>query len=148
MVAMAIVVGVLLQWHLEVPAPASAPASVAKASLPRAVAAPGNAGETAALPPGASPAAVTEAAEGAPRRTGEGRIELAFERESWVEVKDRNGRILLSQLNFPGSRRVIDGHPPFSVTIGNAAGVRLRYNDEVIDLKPHIKVEVARLALD
>jgi len=81
-------------------------------------------------------------------QSGTRRIELQFQKESWVEIKDGVGRTLLSQLNPAGTQRVIEGAPPFSVIIGNAASVRVQYNDMPFDLKPYIKVEVARLTLE
>jgi cytoskeleton protein RodZ len=42
---------------------------------------------------------------------------------------------------------VVVGRPPLSLVIGNAADVRLVYNDKPIDLKPYISIEVARLTL-
>jgi hypothetical protein len=46
-----------------------------------------------------------------------------------------------------GSERVVVGVPPFNVVIGNAQHVKLSYNDQPVDLMPHVKVEVARLTL-
>jgi cytoskeleton protein RodZ len=79
---------------------------------------------------------------------GEGRIRLEFDSESWVEIRDRDGKTLMSQLNPAGSRRVVLGRPPLSLVIGNGAAVRLTYNDKPVDLKPYIQIEVARLTLD
>ena len=76
------------------------------------------------------------------------RIELAFDQQSWVEIKQANGKVLLSQLNQAGTGQVIEGVPPFEVVIGNAASVRLKYNDAPIDLRPYFKVDVARLTLE
>jgi cytoskeleton protein RodZ len=78
----------------------------------------------------------------------EGRIRLEFDSESWVEIRDRDGKTLMSQLNPAGSRRVVLGRPPLSLVIGNGATVRLTYNDKPVDLKPYIEIEVARLTLD
>jgi cytoskeleton protein RodZ len=75
------------------------------------------------------------------------RIELVFTDESWVEIRDAEGRVVFSQLNAPGTRRRVEGAAPFSLVIGNAAGVRLRYNDADIDLAPFTRVDVARLTL-
>jgi cytoskeleton protein RodZ len=79
---------------------------------------------------------------------GEGRIRLEFDRESWVEIRDRDGKTLMSQLNPAGSRRVVIGQRPLSLVIGSGAAVRLTYNDKPIDLKPYIQIEVARLTLN
>ena len=79
---------------------------------------------------------------------GTNRIRLEFDQMSWVEIKQANGKILLSQLNPAGTTQLIEGVPPFDLVIGNAAKVRMRYNDTPVDLRPYFKVDVARLALD
>ena len=56
--------------------------------------------------------------------------------------------MLLSQLNPAGSRQLIEGVPPFELVIGNAARVRLKYNDVAVDLRPYFKVDVARMTLE
>jgi cytoskeleton protein RodZ len=120
------------------PQPAPAPAVLREEPQPPAtpVAAPAAAAEIAAPP---SPQ---------PSSGGEGRIRLEFGGESWVEIKDGDGKMLMSQLNPTGSRRVVSGRSPLSLVIGNAANVRLIYNDKPVDLKPYIQIEVARLTLD
>jgi len=99
--------------------------------------------------PAEAPAPVLEAQpkpQAAPG--GEIRVRMEFEGESWVEIKDGEGKMLMSQLNPSGSRRVVAGRAPMSLVIGNAANVRLTYNDKPVDLKPYIQIEVARLTLD
>ncbi len=76
------------------------------------------------------------------------RIDLEFDKDSWVEIKQGDGRLLLSQINKGGTRQALEGMPPFSVVIGNAPSVRMRYNDESVDLRPHFRVDVARLTLE
>lgn len=76
------------------------------------------------------------------------RIELDFNRESWVEIRDAEGRIVFSQLNPPGTRRKVEGVAPFSLVIGNAHGVKLRYNESDVDLAPFTRTDVARLTLE
>jgi cytoskeleton protein RodZ len=79
---------------------------------------------------------------------GSKRIQLEFDQLSWVQIKQANGKTLLSQLNPAGSKQSIEGAPPFEVVIGNAANVRLKYNDAPVDLRPYFKVDVARLTLE
>jgi len=79
---------------------------------------------------------------------GKRRVEFEFEQESWLEVTNGLGQVLTSHLNLPGSRRVIEGVPPLTIVIGNAQHVTVFYKDKPIDLKPYIKVEVARLVLE
>jgi len=82
------------------------------------------------------------------KRGGSKHLELEFSDMSWVEIRQANGKILLSQLNPAGTRQSIEGVPPFEVVIGNAANVRLMYNDAAVDLRPYFKVDVARLTLE
>jgi len=98
----------------------------------------------------ATPAAVAQSGAAPVRRgNSEGRrIRFEFQQESWVEIKDRDGLILLSQLNPAGTQKVVEGAPPFSVIIGNAANVRVIYRDVPFDLRPYVKVEVARFTLE
>ena len=83
-----------------------------------------------------------------PATQGSRRIVLRFDATSWVEIRNRDGKTLLSQLNPAGSEQTVEGRPPFSLIIGNAQHVRLSYDDRQIDLAPHVKVEVARFTLD
>ncbi len=96
---------------------------------------------TTKLPTADSPA-------GMERKAGEHFVKFTFDQESWVEVRDRHGRRILSQLNSAGTEQVVSGLPPLSVVVGNAAGVRLLYNDQLVDLAPHVKIDVARLTLE
>jgi len=79
---------------------------------------------------------------------GKSTIQMSFPEDSWVEVRDNSGRILMSQLAPAGSVRGINGVPPFSVTIGHASGVKLRYKGKQINLSSYTHAEVARLKLD
>jgi len=76
------------------------------------------------------------------------RLQFAFDGDAWVEVKDKSGKVIFYQLNPKGSQQSVRGNPPFSLVIGNAAHVRLTYNDKPVDLAPHIKVDVARLTIE
>lgn len=77
-----------------------------------------------------------------------GVLHIEFGEESWVEIKDASGRMLVRQLNQPGSSIDVKGQPPFDVVIGNAAQARMTYNGRPIDLKPFIAVTVARFTLE
>lgn len=80
---------------------------------------------------------------------GKRRIVLRFERDSWVEIRGGTpSRLLMSQINPAGTERTVDGSPPFSLVIGNAQYVRVRYDDAPVDLAPHAKSDVARFTLD
>ena len=77
-----------------------------------------------------------------------GEIRLEFDEESWVEITDKNSKTIFSQLSPAGSTQTVRGHPPFSMVVGHAVGVRLTYNDKPVDLQPYTKVDVARITLE
>lgn len=99
--------------------------------------------------PESAPAAQAAAAEAenAPK-PGERPLQFVFQEDSWVEIRDRSGKIIFSQLNQAGSKRRVYGKPPLSMIVGNAHGVRLTYNDKPVDLERHTKVDVARFTLE
>ena len=119
----------------EPPKPAPAPV-VAKIEPPKSDA-------PVAATTGIQPAAVT-----APRNPNEHTVRLRFRGESWVEIRDRNGRVLLSRINPPGSEAEVSGRPPFAIVIGNAPDVRITYDDRDFALEPHTRVAVARFTLE
>lgn len=79
---------------------------------------------------------------------GADQLVFEFSQDAWVEVKDRNGKILLSQLGKAGVRREVSGTAPFSLVVGNARYVKLQRNGAPVDLTPATKVTVARLKLE
>jgi cytoskeleton protein RodZ len=53
-------------------------------------------------------------------KPGEHIVKLKFERESWVEIRDRSGHKIFSQLNPAGTEQAVSGQPPLSLVVGNA----------------------------
>ena len=94
-----------------------------------------------------APVPAPEAAALKPQ-TGMAELHFVFETDSWVEIRDRNERILYSQLNPVGTEYRMQGRRPLSLVIGNARGVRLTYNGQTFDLTPHTRVDVARFTLE
>jgi cytoskeleton protein RodZ len=75
-------------------------------------------------------------------------LKLRFKGASWVEIKDRSGKVLLSRVNSPGSQAEVSGRPPFNVVIGNAPEVQVLYEDREFPLEPHTRVAVARFTVE
>jgi len=77
-------------------------------------------------------------------------LHLVFNEDSWVEIKDAEGKILSSRINPHGSELRLDGQAPFSLVISHAASVRLYHRGKQVDLTPYTRVssEVARLTLE
>jgi cytoskeleton protein RodZ len=77
-----------------------------------------------------------------------GTLKFSFAKPAWVEVRDRSGQIIFSQLSQADSQRDIEGQPPFTLVVGNAAHVALQYNGKSVDLSKRSKDDVARLTLE
>ena len=154
-VALAAVAVVAYEWHAGPPSTGEvvriAP-RVAKTEPVQALPSPVSVTEQPRAPdaqPMQQGSQVAEPASATSRKVGElKRIELEFDQISWVEIKQSNGKVLLSRLNPAGSKQQIEGLPPFEVVIGNAAHVRMAYNDALVDLRPYASVDVARLTLE
>ncbi len=157
------IAGVVWEWQRErsgaermtfVPAaaqaPAPAPLEPQRAAMASSAATP-NLSPLQQSDPATPPPAATSpvaAAPPPPATAGTKRISMKFERDSWVEIRGRDGKALISKLNAGGTEETVEGKPPFALIIGNAQYVRLSYDDRPIDLGPHVKVEVARFTLE
>lgn len=73
---------------------------------------------------------------------------LRFERESWVEVRDGTGRVLLIGTQPAQSLREISGQKPYSMTIGNAPFVRVEAGGRNVDLGAVTQKGVARVRIE
>jgi cytoskeleton protein RodZ len=98
----------------------------------------------AAQPEGAasSAAPTASAAANAPQ------MRFLFDKDSWLEVRDRENKVVFSQKVAAGTEQALSGQGPLSVTIGYAPGVRLFWHGQAVDLAPHSKGDVARLVLE
>lgn len=81
-------------------------------------------------------------------KPGEHSVRFRFEQESWVEIHDKNGRRIFSQLNPAGTQQTVNGLPPLSLVVGNAAGVHLVHNEQPVNLGRYTQADVARLTLE
>ncbi|MEW5973338.1 MAG: RodZ domain-containing protein [Pseudomonadota bacterium] len=59
--------------------------------------------------------------------------------DSWVQVKDATGKVLLEEVLKPGSTRRIHGQRPLRVMVGNAAATSLVLDGQAVDLSPHTR---------
>jgi cytoskeleton protein RodZ len=96
-------------------------------------------------PPPAATGATPATAAAAP--ASEQPMTIAFRDSSWTEIRDRDGRLLLSGMNPGGTTQSLSGTPPFDIVIGNAEDVRLTYKGSPVDLAPHTRQNVARFKL-
>jgi cytoskeleton protein RodZ len=75
-------------------------------------------------------------------------LKVRFSGPSWVEVKDAEGKVLLSQHSVAGAEHVIEGTPPFYVVIGDTAKAVVEVRGEAFDLAPHTRQNVARFTVN
>lgn len=73
--------------------------------------------------------AVSETAD-----NGLSQLEVRFSSDSWVEVLDSAGNILVADLKRADEVLVLEGVPPFEVYVANAPAVQLRYRGELLEL--------------
>ena len=118
--------------EIKTPEPVIEPPATATAVLPES---------PAVLP--AQPALVP-AAQPSPNSI----LKFSFAKAAWVEVRDRTGQIIFSQLSQAGSQREIEGQAPFALVVGNAAHVMLQYKGKPVNLSKRSKDDVARLSIE
>lgn len=141
---------------------ASAPAPAASVSIPAAsvVVEPASYAASAAAPApvgvateaASAPAAVSETVFSAPPAEASesataALLALRAIGSSWVEVRDRDGRILLSRTLSGGETVGVDGTLPLKVVIGNADVTQLSFRGQPVALAAVTKDNVARLEL-
>ena len=103
----------------------------------------------AALPEAAAVAsAPAQSAESSPVNTTPGQIRFTVDKESWVEIRDRDNKPVFSQRVTPGVTQDVNGQGPFSLVVGFAPGVKVFWHGQQVDLAPHTRGDVARLVLE
>ena len=79
---------------------------------------------------------------------GAGMLQLSTRESSWVEVRDKAGRILLSRTVQPGEAVGLDGALPMRLTVGNAAVTQATFRGRPVDLATSARENVARIELN
>jgi cytoskeleton protein RodZ len=129
-------------------APASAPASASApaTSAPAAAAVPAPASTTTPAAPAADApaegAAATSAATAA--QTPGGVLVMKANAQSWVQVKDSSGRVVLQKTLAAGESIGAEGALPLSVIVGNASGTEVRVRGELLEVAKTTRDNVAR----
>jgi cytoskeleton protein RodZ len=85
--------------------------------------------------PAATPAA-TEGNAGATTSTATNtaaaeeidKLSLRFSADCWIEIKDRDNKLIVATLKRADEKLQIEGHGPFKVLLGYAPGVSMAYN--------------------
>ena len=67
--------------------------------------------------------------------------------DSWVQVQDSRGQMLLARTVQAGETVALDGDLPLRVVIGNAAVTEIVFRGQAVDLAPSTRDNIARLQL-
>jgi cytoskeleton protein RodZ len=133
-----------------VEAPAPPPPAVTSSNpepVPPSPVTPAAAAPAAVAPAPENPAPAAKEPAAPAKKEGEAELVFSFGDRSWLQVRDGDGRVLVSETGAAGSTRTIAGKPPLTVTIGNSRHATLTYNGKAVNLAPHRKQDVARLTL-
>ena len=120
---------------------ASAPAIDAAASM------------AAPAPASAAPAAATNAERAAsvaavdPALAAVQGAVLTAIQPTWIQAVDGGGQVLMARLMTAGEALELVGTPPIRIKIGNAAGTRLGFRGQPVDLGPVTRDNIANVEL-
>lgn len=96
----------------------------------------------------APPAVSASAAASSALPTGGDAVALKAREDSWIEVRDAKGHVLLSRLVRAGEALDLSGVAPMQVKIGNARGTDLQFRGRPVDLSgAAARDNVARMEL-
>lgn len=94
----------------------------------------------------ASPSAiVSNAAAGNPASAP---ISVSVTEKTWVNVKDKSGKVIYEKILTAGTADSINGEAPFNVVIGNAKATSLTYKGQAVNLSSVAGSNVARIKLE
>ena len=74
----------------------------------------------------------------------QGALVIRAHKESWVQVRDAGGRVLLQKALAAGESYSAEGSPPWRVVIGRADATEVIVRDQPMDLKAVSRENVAR----
>lgn len=96
-----------------------------------------------------TPATAEDTADvaGAPLKAAAGELAITLREDSWLELKDASGRVVLAGLHRAGQTIEQAGGTVAAVTIGNAAGVDVTIDGRPVELSSRGRSNVARFQL-
>ena len=130
------------------PVPATVPnASPAPVAPPtRAVPAPAPAPAVAAPVAAQTPAPQAQSPS-ARKSDGKSDLQIAATGDTWLEVRDARGQLVVNRLLKAGETQPVDLPPPFSVVVGRAHLAKVTQGGKDFDLTPHTKESTARFEI-
>ncbi len=159
------------QTSLETPAPANAPlpekiavagavkapasasgSAIARQANPVAPSQPATEGSrppSVASEPGSAMAESLRSlpTQNTPESPGNGFLQLRFSEQSWVEIRNRQGGLIMADLMMPGVDFNLEVTEVVEVLIGAVHATEMRFNGERLDLSGRAYQNVARITL-
>ncbi|PFG46246.1 cytoskeleton protein RodZ [Vibrio sp. ES.051] len=74
-------------------------------------------------------------------------LTMKFKADCWIQVKDTDGKTLVSGTHKPGQDVELAGKAPFNVILGAPEGVTMTFASEPVDLSGYTSGKVARFTL-
>jgi len=78
---------------------------------------------------------------------GDGVVGLRVREDSWIDIRDAKGQVVLSRLVRAGETLSLSGVAPLQVKIGNVRGTELQFRGRAVDLPGLSRDNVARMEL-
>jgi cytoskeleton protein RodZ len=82
-----------------------------------------------------------------PESPGNGFLQLRFSEQSWVEIRNRQGGLIMADLMMPGVDFNLEVTEVVEVLIGAVHATEMRFNGERLDLSGRAYQNVARITL-
>ncbi len=70
-------------------------------------------------------------------------IRLVFTQPVWMSIKDGRGKTIFASLNAAGTRKELRANTPLQFKVGNAQGVQIYLNGQLVDQRPHTRGSVS-----
>ncbi len=75
-------------------------------------------------------------------------IRLVFSSNVWMSIKDAKGKNIFAALSGPGNRRNLTARTPLNFRVGNAPGVKIYLNGQLVDQRPYTKGSVSQFSVN
>lgn len=96
----------------------------------------------------APPPVANQAPASAPAAAAGSDLRITAAADTWIELVDARGQVLLSRVLPAGEQQVYGGAAPYKLRVGNVSGTRVEWRGAAIDLNARGSNNVARLELN
>ena len=75
-------------------------------------------------------------------------LRITASAQSWIEVADAKGQVVLSRVLQEGEQQEFSGAAPYKIRVGNVRGTQVEWRGAAVDLAAQGSNNVARLELN